>query len=376
MPSGLFAKQRERNARLPAGELERRRREAEAERVREPDPLAPPHDHDSAFQGGEGGSWSNWGRFGSQPGCLRNLLFRKLQHKNLRLGFISKLRLYRATPPVRSGRPPLTPKPYHYRLHSTRPRPGTATLQHPTPGARDPNPGSGNHGMSRLPAFAYLDDAPIHGLADMRLAYSQRILGVAPSPLALAQAGTATHPTTRDSNLGNGNHDMSSLSCDICICMSEPRAMSPSTALPTYLHAASQRILGVVLPPLARRPADQTHTTPQLRLYQHPCGGKTTRVRACTCISWRLSSDGAHLHARRSLRYTASSGYWVLGVTPCPSLPSRPHTHTHMATPTACNSNPDSGNHDMSRLSTFAYLNDVRPSARCRHTSTPALNGY
>jgi hypothetical protein len=36
------------------------------------DPFAAPHDHDSAFQGGGGGSWPNWGRFGSQPGCLRN----------------------------------------------------------------------------------------------------------------------------------------------------------------------------------------------------------------------------------------------------------------------------------------------------------------
>jgi hypothetical protein len=45
----------------------------------------------------------------------------------------------------------------------------------------------------------------------------------------------------------------------------------------------------------------------------------------------------------------------TLGVAPCPSLPDRPHT----ATPTACDSNLDSGNHDMSRLSAFAYLNDA-----------------
>jgi hypothetical protein len=47
--------------------------------------------------------------------------------------------------------------------------------------------------MSRLSAFAYPSDAPIHGLAGMRLAYSQRILGVAPSPLA---PRPDTHDTT------------------------------------------------------------------------------------------------------------------------------------------------------------------------------------
>jgi hypothetical protein len=40
-------------------------------------------------------------------------------------------------------------------------------------------------------------------------AYFQRILGVGPSPLALAE--TRQHPA-RDSNLGSGNHDMSMLS--------------------------------------------------------------------------------------------------------------------------------------------------------------------
>ena len=55
--------------------------------------------------------------------------------------------------------------------------------------ARDPNLDSANHDMSRLSTLAYPNDAPIHGLAVIRLAYSQRILGVAPSPLALgAQA--------------------------------------------------------------------------------------------------------------------------------------------------------------------------------------------
>jgi hypothetical protein len=58
--------------------------------------------------------------------------------------------------------------------------------------ARDSNLDSGNHDMSRLSTLAYLNDAPIHGLADKPLAYFQRVLGVAPSPLALAE--TLQHP--------------------------------------------------------------------------------------------------------------------------------------------------------------------------------------
>ena len=42
-------------------------------------------------------------------------------------------------------------------------------------------------------------------------AYFQRMLGVAPSILALAERDTATH-AARDSNLDSGNHDMSRLS--------------------------------------------------------------------------------------------------------------------------------------------------------------------
>jgi hypothetical protein len=53
-----------------------------------------------------------------------------------------------------------------------------------TPTARDSNLGSGNHDMYRLSAFAYPNDAPIHGLTDIRLAYrySQRILVRHPRP--------------------------------------------------------------------------------------------------------------------------------------------------------------------------------------------------
>jgi hypothetical protein len=43
-------------------------------------------------------------------------------------------------------------------------------------------------------------------------AYFQRALGVAPSPLALAEALQQATPAARDSDLDSGNHDMSRLS--------------------------------------------------------------------------------------------------------------------------------------------------------------------
>jgi hypothetical protein len=92
----------------------------------------------------------------------------------------------------------------------------TQTLDTATPTARDSNLGSGNHDMSRLSVFAYPNDAPIHGLADIRPAHSQRILGVAPPPLAPRPHKVT--PAARDSNLGSGNHDMSRLPATyVCI---------------------------------------------------------------------------------------------------------------------------------------------------------------
>jgi hypothetical protein len=73
---------------------------------------------------------------------------------------------------------------------------GLRALPWATPAARDPNFGSGNHDMPRLSKFAYPDDAPIRGLADIHLAYSQRILGAAPSPLA-PSSQASTHGNTR-----------------------------------------------------------------------------------------------------------------------------------------------------------------------------------
>jgi hypothetical protein len=61
-----------------------------------------------------------------------------------------------------------------------------------TPTARDSNLGSGNHDMSRLSTFAYPNDAPIHGLADIRLPVLPTDIGAAPSPLA-------PRPDTHDS---------------------------------------------------------------------------------------------------------------------------------------------------------------------------------
>jgi hypothetical protein len=69
---------------------------------------------------------------------------------------------------------------------ATRSQPGTAT-----PTACDSNLDSSNHGMSRLSAFAYLNDAPIKALPTYLYACSQRLLGVLPCPLLPDQ----THST-------------------------------------------------------------------------------------------------------------------------------------------------------------------------------------
>jgi hypothetical protein len=184
--------------------------------------------------------------------------------------------------------------------------------------ARDPNLDSGNQDMSRLSALAYPNDAPIHGLTDIRLAYSPRILGVAPSPLALgAQPGTATR-NTHCSRLKPRQWQPRHV-WTICICMPK-RCAHPRPCLPTNLSACSQRILGVVPSPLAHRP--DTHNT------------TTSAEKLRTCISWRISSDGAHLHAHRSLRCTTSNGYWVWHPAPR-SAPDHTRQHPLLATQTS-----------------------------------------
>jgi hypothetical protein len=221
-----------------------------------------------------------------------------------------------------------------------------------TPSARDPNLSSGNHDISRLSAFAYLrSDAPIQDLADIRLAYSQRILGVAPSPLAPRPrpGATATHTHT--------------------LLATQTSAVATTTCL-DYLHLHACPSDGCAHPWPCRHTsatpppngywvwcphpslADQTHThtTPQRRIYQHPHGGQANYVPA---------SPGDYRQMEHTCMPIAPSGAALLptDIGCGTALPLAPRPHT--ATPTACDSNLDSGNHDMSRLSNFAYLNDA-----------------
>ena len=92
-------------------------------------------------------------------------------------------------------------------------------------------------------------------------------IGCGTLPLA-PRPHTAT-PTACDSNLGSDNHDMSRLSTFSYL------NDAPIHALPTYLYACSQRVLGVV--PCPSLP-DQTHTTPQLRLNWRSHAQKTICV--------------------------------------------------------------------------------------------------
>jgi hypothetical protein len=178
-------------------------------------------------------------------------------------------------------RPPLVSQPCHHRLHSPRPHPCTAT-----PAARDPNLDSGNHDhdMSRLPALAYPNDAPIHGLTDVPPAYSQRILGVALAPRS--RQDTAT-PAARDPNLDSGNHDMSRLSTP-----AYPND-APIHVLTDVPLAYSQRILGVTPSPLA---LDKTR--------QHTLlATQTSAVVTTTCL------DYLHSHIRTMRPSTVSPTY-------------------------------------------------------------------
>jgi hypothetical protein len=136
---------------------------------------------------------------------------------------------------------------------------------------------------------AYLNNAPIHGLADIHLAYCLRILGV--SPPSLAPRPHAATPIARDSNLGSGNHDMPRLS-----------KLAYLNDAPIHGLADIQRILGV-----APRPShpEQTHTTPQLWLHKHPHGHQTTYrhapdVDACMSVS-------AHPLGRCSLSFSSNT---------------------------------------------------------------------
>jgi hypothetical protein len=79
-----------------------------------------------------------------------------------------------------------------------------------TPTARDLNLGSGNQDMSRLSTLAYPNDAPIRGLADKPLRLLPTDIGCG-TRAPRSRQHTATH-AARDPNLDSGNHDMSRLS--------------------------------------------------------------------------------------------------------------------------------------------------------------------
>jgi hypothetical protein len=165
---------------------------------------------------------------------------------------------------------PSTPSPIYLYAYFQRILGGTLALRSrqdtATHAARDSNLGSGNHDMSRLSTLAYLNDAPIHGLTDIPLAYFQRILGVAPSPLALAE--TRQHPlAARDSNLGSGNHDMSRLSALAYL------NDAPIHGLTDKPLAYFQRILGGT-PALAPRTDTQHHNFGHTNALTH--GHQTT----------------------------------------------------------------------------------------------------
>jgi hypothetical protein len=154
---------------------------------------------------------------------------------------------YTALPPVRGG--PCWSHSYvitaSFRLTPTQ----THTA---TPTARDPNLGSGNHDMSRLPTPAYPGGTSTHCLADARPAHSQRILDAAPPSLA-PRPRPAT-PTARDPNLGSGNHDISRLPTPAY------PGSTPIHGLTDRRPAYSQRISGAAPPFLAPRPHTTTPT--------------------------------------------------------------------------------------------------------------------
>jgi hypothetical protein len=135
---------------------------------------------------------------------------------------------YAALPPVRSD----PHWPHSHAITASIRLALTQTLQHPLLATQTSAVATTTCHMSRLSALEYRANAPIHGLTDTRLAYSQRILDVTPSHLArdLSRLSTRAYPND-----------------------------APIHALPTYLYAwASQRVLGVV--PCPSLP-DQTHTT-------------------------------------------------------------------------------------------------------------------
>jgi uncharacterized protein YbdZ (MbtH family) len=149
--------------------------------------------------------------------------------------------------------------------------------------------------MSRLSALAYPNDAPIHGLTDIRLAYSRRIfysiLGVTPSPSHLAALDkTRQHPL-----LATQTSAVLTTTC-LDYLHSHIRTMRPSMASPTYLQPTPPTDIGCdTLAPRSRQ-----DTPPR----QHPLlATQTSTVLTTTFL------DYLHSHIRTMRPSTASPIY-------------------------------------------------------------------
>jgi uncharacterized protein YbdZ (MbtH family) len=207
--------------------------------------------------------------------------------------------------PIASGYEPLAPR-------SRQDTPSTNT-------ARDPNLGSANHDMSWLSALAYPNDAPIHGLADIPLDYYQRILGVAPPPLA------PDHTRQHITLLATQTSAVATTTC-LDYLHSHTRTMRPSTASPICPSACSQRVLGVARSPLALAETRQHITL---------LATQTSAVATTTCL------DYLHSHTRTMRPSTASpicpyaSSQRVLGVARSPLALAETRQHTLLATQTS-----------------------------------------
>jgi hypothetical protein len=126
-------------------------------------------------------------------------------------------------------------------------------------------------------------------------AYFQRILGVSPSTLALAESrDTATH-TARDSDLGSGGHDMSGLSA---LAYLNDSSIHGLTDIPL---AYFQRTLGGTLA-LAPRTDTQHHNFGHTNTL-HPHGHQTTYMHILSMLvglrtsTWPLVPSPARLAA-------------------------------------------------------------------------------
>jgi hypothetical protein len=158
----------------------------------------------------------------------------------------------------------------------------------------------------------------------IRPAYSQRPADIGCGTLApRSRKGTVTLPATQTSAVAT-------TTCLDYLHL-HVRTRCPSTALPAYIYGPLRRLpTGIGCGALA--PRSQTRHTQAHHNFGYTSTLTAEKLR--TCISWRLSLDGAHLHARhRPRRCTTSNGYWVC-VASCPSLPDHTWQHPLLATQT------------------------------------------